>query len=188
MHLGRGGGPYLNPNDIDLIRNARKGSTEAFTAIVRNYKNFVYRTVFAILQNRQDTEDVAQEVFIKAYRSLAGLRDERTFPSWLAQIATRTALDWVQSKQKNQTIELDSEKFVVNDDIHRAANIRLDLENALGHLSEEHRMVTVLRADGFDYEEIAQILDIPIGTVRSRLHNARMHLRQLLQDERGDNE
>lgn len=176
----------MNEEDIALIRAARSGSTEAFTVIVKNYKNFVYRIILTTLQSRQDAEDVSQEVFIKAYRSLHKLRDEQTFPSWLAQITTRTALDWVQSKHQNQTVELDSERFVTQD-VQSGMNARLDLEQALRQLSVEHRLVTLLRAvHGFDYEEIARILDIPIGTVRSRLHNARMHLRQLLQDERGD--
>ena len=176
----------MNQDDIDLIRDARRGDIDAFNAIVRNYKNYVYRTTLGILHHPSDAEDAAQETFIKAYQSLSKLRDERSFPTWLARIAVHTATDWFKASQKRPSVALDQHQSIASGDTHQSTQTRLDIEDAMGQLSEEHRVVTVLRAvHGFDYEEIAKMLDIPIGTVRSRLHNARMRLRELLQDEGG---
>ena len=75
----------MNQQDLVLVRDSIRGNAEAFTMLVRNYKDFVYRIVYAILQNHVDTEDVLQETFIKAYQSIKGLREERTFPSWIAR-------------------------------------------------------------------------------------------------------
>lgn len=176
----------MNQDDIDLIRDARRGDIDAFNVIVRNYKNYVYRTTLGIVQNRSDAEDAAQETFIKAYQSLSKLRDERLFPTWLARIAIHTATDWFKASRKHQGVALDQNPPIALNDAHQSTQTRLDIEDAMRQLSEEHRVVTVLRAvHGLDYEEIAKILDIPVGTVRSRLHNARMRLRELLQDEGG---
>jgi RNA polymerase sigma-70 factor, ECF subfamily len=176
----------VNQQDLVLVRDSMRGDTEAFTMLVRNYKDFVYRIVYAILQNHVDTEDVLQETFIKAYQSIIGLRDERTFPSWIARIATRTALDWKQRMNRLRAVPVELEQIVSERDPNKGIRIRVDLENALGQMSTEHRAILVLREiHGFDYEEIAGILKIPVGTVRSRLFNARVRLRRILQGESG---
>ncbi len=177
----------MNQHDLSLIRDAIRGGTEAFTILVRNYKDFVYRTVYAVLQNHADTEDVVQETFIKAYQSIKGLREERTFPSWIARIAVRTAFDWKKRGDRTRAAPIELEQIAAEHDPNKAARIRIDVENALRQMSSEHRVTLVLREfHGFDYEEIAEILNIPIGTVRSRLFSARSKLRKALEEERGD--
>jgi RNA polymerase sigma-70 factor, ECF subfamily len=176
----------LNQNDINLIQTAKRGNIDAFTELVGNYKNFVFRTAYGVVQSRPDAEDVTQETFIKAYQSLKTLQNDRTFPTWLARIVVRTALDFVQRRQRQPTATLHPE-MVTTEDAHSQLDARMDLELALAKLSEEHRIVLVLREiQGFDYTELAEILNVPIGTVRSRLHHARAHLRGLLSGERGN--
>ncbi|MDP9729412.1 RNA polymerase sigma factor [Alicyclobacillus tolerans] len=172
--------------DIHLIRKARRGDYEAFSCIVKNYQNYVYSTIYGILQNRVDAEDVTQETFIKAFQSLKKLQDERAFSTWLIRIAIRTAIDCLKAKQKWPSVELDSEKISTPHDPHPAIDTRMDIERALRELSEEHRIVTILRAvHELEYDEISVLLDIPIGTVRSRVHYARSRLREILKEERG---
>jgi RNA polymerase sigma-70 factor, ECF subfamily len=155
--------------------------------LVRNYKDFVYQTIYAILRNHADTEDVLQETFIKAYQSIKSLREERTFPSWIARIATRTALDWRGRADRTRAAPNEIEKIAGERDPNKAIRIRIDLEYALSQMSKEHRAILVLREfHGFDYEEIAEILNIPVGTVRSRLFNARAKLRRILLRESGE--
>ena len=176
----------MNQDDIDLIRKARQGDLDAFNAIVKNYKYYVYRTAFGILNHPSDAEDVAQETFIKAYQSLPKLRDVRSFPAWLARIAVHTSSDFIKTSRRHQEVALDHNHHLASHDAHQLAQTQLDIQDAMVQLSEEQRTVIVLRmVQGMDYEEIAKNLDIPIGTVRSRLHHSRMRLRELLGEERG---
>ena len=176
----------MNQDDIDLIRKARQGDLDAFNAIVKNYKHYVYRTAFGILNNPSDAEDAAQETFIKAYQSLSKLRDERSFPAWLARIAMHTSSDWIKANRRHQEVAIEQSHHLASHDAHQLAQTQLDIQDALNQLSEEQRVVIVLRmVHGMDYEEMAKNLDIPIGTVRSRLHHARLRLRELLGEEGG---
>jgi RNA polymerase sigma-70 factor (ECF subfamily) len=105
----------------------------------------------------------------------------------LARTAVRTALNWVEKSNRSRAAPLEGNIGYVQRDEYRSTQIRIDVENALNQLSPEHRAVIVLRElHGFNYEEMARILEVPVGTVRSRLFNARTKLRQLLSDERGD--
>ena len=159
---------------------------DAFNAIVKNYKHYVYRTALGILNHPSDAEDAAQETFIKAYQSLSKLRDERSFPAWLARIAMHTSADWIKANRRHQEVALDQNHRLASHDAHQLAQTQLDIQDALDQLSEEQRVVIVLRmVHGMDYEEMAKNLDIPIGTVRSRLHHARLRLRELLGEEGG---
>lgn len=175
----------MNDDDLKIIRAAKRGNEEAFSTLVKNYTSFVYRTAYGVVRNQTDAEDVAQDSFVKAHQALRRLRDERTFPSWLATITVRTAIDYVSRRERTQTITLDPERHATEQDVHSASDARLDVHQALDRLNPEQRTILVLREiQGFDYEELAQILDIPLGTVRSRLHHARAQLRLLLTNQR----
>lgn len=175
----------MDRQDLILIQAAKRGLPEAFARLVHNYQDFVYRTAYGVLQNRTDAEDVTQETFIKVHRSLQTLRDEHSFATWIARITVRTALNWIEHQKKHRRSGWETDELTVADSTHSSIQ-RLDLEQALKHLSAEQRSVLVLReVHGFNYEELAIILNIPVGTVRSRLHNARMQLRHLLSHERG---
>lgn len=165
-----------------IIRRAKQGDLHAFSALVRNYKIYVYKTAFGILQNTLDAEDVTQETFLKVYQSLRSLRNDETFPTWIARIAVRKAFDLAKQNRRIQTFDpqIEQSRFIAHDAI---PDSRLEMEYALQRLSPEHRAVLVLRElQGWDYEQIAKVLEIPIGTVRSRLHHARTQLRQILSE------
>lgn len=180
----------MEKEDIQLIRAAKNGSSEAFTLLVGNYKDFVFRNAMGILQNRMDAEDVVQEVFVKAFLSFRQLQDERAFPSWLATITTRQSLDLIKKRKSARPVSLDEEHAYAlsQRDIADESDARVTLYQSLSELSPEHRAVLILREiQGFDYQEIARILEIPMGTVRSRLHAARLHLRNsLCKREKGE--
>lgn len=175
----------MNEEDLDLIRRAKRGHMDAFTILVRNYKHFVYRMAYGVLQNPYDAEDVSQEIFLKVHQSFKKLRDERTFPTWLAQISMRTSFDWIKRHKKHTKASLDPELVSEKKDMYAASDIRLDFERSLRQMDVELRTILILREiQGFDYEEIARILKIAIGTVRSRLHRARTQLRLLANGRR----
>ncbi len=168
----------MNEADWDLVRRAQGGDIDAVTTIISRYERYVYQTVYGIVQHPADAEDASQETFLKMYRSLRTLHDIRTFPTWLARIAVRTALDRVEQRDRTPPTPMDVLDSVPGPDEVRRTDLQLDVAQALARLTPEHRAVIVLReVYGFDYTELAQILAIPVGTVRSRLHHARLHLR-----------
>ncbi len=172
----------LSDDHLHLVRAAKAGDKEAFTHLVRLYKNFLFRTAFAIVRDHGEAEDVVQESFVKAFLSLLTLKDERAFPSWITTITSRIALDTVRRRRTNVDafgVPIPNPELVP---AHPSTpDLRLDISEAMSRLSPEHRAVVILReVQGFDYKEIADFLEVPIGTVRSRLHIARMQLRNLL--------
>lgn len=178
----------MNDDHLQHIRAAKAGDKEAFTHLVRSYKDFLFRSAFAIVRDYGDAEDVVQDSFVKAFLSIHTLKDERAFASWISTITTRIALDIVRRKSKIGEYNDSSPNPETVATPSAKSDLKLDIEDALFQLSPEHRTVIALReVQGFDYQEIANILEIPIGTVRSRLSSARMQLRKRLypDDEKG---
>lgn len=162
-----------------LIERALSGDEEAFADLVRSYTPYVYQTAFALLHDVMESEDVVQEVFIKLHRSLSQLREVRAFQSWLTRITTNQCLD--RLKKKTATPIEDSAFDLLSSQESNHWEDRLILEEAMKKLSIEHRTVLMLRElQGYDYHEIAKILGIPLGTVKSRIYLARAQLRTLL--------
>ncbi len=171
----------MNDDPLQTIRDAKAGDTKAFTQIVRSYKDFLFRSAFAIVRDYVDAEDVVQEAFVKAFLSFHTLKEERAFASWISTITTRIALDTVRRKSKVGEFHASGQNPETIAAPSSQSHVKLDIEDALSQLSPEHRTVIALReVQGFDYQEIANILEIPIGTVRSRLSSARMQLRKRL--------
>ena len=174
----------MTEDDILLIRLAKRGNPDAFARIVANYKDFVYRTAYGVLHHKTDAEDVTQETFIKVYQSLRSLRDEHNFPAWLARITVRNALDWRQRHWKYRSEPLEDSQVTSGVNPHHQTDVRMEVEHAMQQLGDDYRTILILRElHGFSYEELAEILALPVGTVRSRLHYARMQLREQLQQE-----
>lgn len=170
----------MDEEQLGLVSAAKQGSKDAFAALVRAYKDYVYRIAFGILTNRGEAEDVSQEVFVKAYLQLRHLRDARAFPSWIAMIATRRALDVAKRKQRLKTVPIDENVLHGQVDEMGQIDKRLVIHELLSKLSPIHRAVLILReVQGYDYDEMAKVLGVPIGTVRSRLNTARSQLRKL---------
>ncbi|WP_141432123.1 RNA polymerase sigma factor [Bacillus sp. 03113] len=171
-----------------LIQEARGGNQEAFTALVSRYKGTIFRQAYAMINDRSEAEDIAQEAFVKAYLSLAKLENDFAFVSWLTRIVTNLCYDKLKKLNKANIIRIDIEEQ--DSLLSKAAlidqmDLRLEIKEAMQQLSADHRIVLVLRdVQGYSYDEIADILKIPIGTVKSRIHKARMILKNEL--TRGD--
>jgi RNA polymerase sigma-70 factor, ECF subfamily len=174
----------VNESDIQLIQQAKRGDKEAFTQLVHNYKNYVFKSAFAILGDREEARDVSQEAFAKAYVSLRTLKDASTFPSWLGTIVTRMSIDAGKRKKRQTPIgehSIGEELGGQPPDSLSAVERRMVLEESLARLREDERVIFVLRElQDRTYQEIADILAIPVGTVRSRLHSARHNLRRMI--------
>lgn len=165
-----------------LIRDAKQGDTEAFAQLMSRFKGNVFRQAYAMLNDPIEAQDVSQEAFIKAYYSLEKLQNEYAFSSWIARIVSHLCHDRIQKKRKEEVV---AEEMVLKKGARSRSMehllLRMNLEEAMQKLSPEHREVIVLRdIQGFTYDEIAEILQVPVGTVKSRIHAARLALRNEL--------
>ncbi len=164
----------------ELIRKSKGGSREAFGQLVSRYQVPVYRVVRGILGSPSESEDVAQEVFLKAYANLAKFRGDSGFFTWLYRIAVNEAL---RARKRRAFANADALPEVEAPPIappEEDAPTLATLEKLLRKLSDEFRAIVVLRdIEGLSYSEIAESLEIPLGTVESRLFRARQELRTL---------
>ena len=184
---GRNGDP-----DATLVDAARAGNIEAFETLVRHYQTRMVNFALAIVRDVGEAEDVAQETFLRAYRSLARFRGESSFKTWLYTIATNTARSTLDRRSRRERVSrqsLDDERLglaadQVPDGLSDAESTlvrRQAIDQALAMLSDEFRVAVVLRdVEGLDYKEIARVTGAPVGTVESRIFRARQRLRMLL--------
>jgi RNA polymerase sigma-70 factor (ECF subfamily) len=168
--------------DDALVRRSRQGDREAFNELVSRYQVPVYRVIRGILANPAECEDVAQEVFLKAYASLARFRGDSGFFTWVYRIAVNEALR-ARKRRSFATLTtgaLPEVEAPPRPEPEEDAPSLATLERLLGKLNDEFRTIVVLRdVEGLSYQEIAETLEIPMGTVESRLFRARQELRLL---------
>lgn len=183
----------MTADDRRLIDECLGGRTAAFGDLVRRYQDRLYNTVYRLVGNADDALDVTQEAFLSAYQGLGRFKGRSQFFTWLYRIAVNTAVS--RRRKRRAVLPLDrggpgapepADPSEFSDPAHgleRADRERL-VQEMLARLSPEHRAVLVLKdIDGQDYETIAEILGVPVGTVRSRLHRARLELRRLLTEK-----
>ncbi len=179
--------------DMELVAQARKGDREAFSELVRRYYERIYGTIYSLVGDRDDAEDLAQEAFLKAYRSLSSFRSQSRFYTWIYRIGVNCCLDWMKSRNRRRDVSLEREPWGP-DGIFRhpqasdAGVLRKELqailEQAMEALPVEYRATLVLREiDGLAYDEIAYALGCSVGTVKSRLFRSRAKLREVLEKD-----
>jgi len=191
----------IRTEDAALIADLKAGSEEAFAILIAQYHQSLYSLIARSLNDPVDAADITQEVFIKVFRSIRGFHGESSLRTWLYRIALHEASNqrrwWSRHKKQEITIDSPSESeddgstFCLSSTLcddrdspfdHAAqAEVRVRVESALRQLPEAFRTVVVLREiEGFAYEEISEILNVNLGTVKSRLTRGRSALRALL--------
>ncbi len=181
-----------------LVNRARHGDDAAFELLVKHYQNRIYNHVARMVQDPAEAEDLAQEAFVRAYQALPHFRGEASFQTWVYRIASNLAIDASRRRKRRQwqTVSLDEplddeESSLARDladgttrtpdEVVESSSLRDQVWSAIAELSEKLRPVVVLYdLQGLSYEEIARILGCPLGTVKSRLFNARCQLRDKL--------
>lgn len=176
--------------DLVLVERTRSGDREAFGLLVEKYQRRLLRLVMRFVRDPAEAEDVTQEAFVKAYRALANFRGESAFYTWLYRIGVNTAKNWLAANsQRMPTVSELTHDDAENDIIEDSALLRHDetpdqvlmskqvgetVNAAMEALPEDLRTAVMLREiEGLSYEEIAKVMDCPIGTVRSRIFRAR---------------
>lgn len=164
----------------ELVRKARDGDTEAFEELVEAYKNKGFALSYSILGDRYTAEDVLQEAFLRVWRSLRSLRNTSTFNTWFLRIVANLSYNEVKRRKKDVSIH-GFEDLIAVEDV--GTEDMMDIRRALKSLSTDHRAILILReVGGLSYEEISDVLRIPMGTVKSRINAARVKMREILKE------
>ena len=178
--------------DLSLVRRVKKGDYRAFDLLVLKYQSRVIATAFKFVKEKQLAEDIAQEAFIKSYKSIHSFREESSFYTWLYRITVNTAKNYlVSSKRRDEIVISDlslddsiyPEKLDIDSpqEILKASELRDLILETLSSLGEETRTALSLREfDGLSYEQIAEIVQCPIGTVRSRIFRGREMIEEVV--------
>jgi RNA polymerase sigma-70 factor (ECF subfamily) len=182
----------VSGDDNRLITECLRGRSEAYGELVRRYQDRLYNTVYRLLDNAEDAQDVVQEAFLSAYQSLAGFKGDSLFFTWLYRIAINTAISLKRKQRVAVSISAGTQvPEPVDGSVYGQPGHALEqaeeerrLQNALNRLSVEHRTVLIMKdMEGQKYETMAEVLRVPIGTIRSRLHRARVELREVLEQD-----
>jgi RNA polymerase sigma-70 factor, ECF subfamily len=175
-------------DSAEFLSRLRAGDRLAFEELVRTQQHRVYGLALRMLGNAAEAQDVAQEAFLRAHRGLAEFRGDARLSTWLYAIVSRLCLNRLAEGERRLT--RDGEEALSRiadarpapDQTLEQGELAEALSRAIGELPEERRIVVVLRdVEGLAYEEIAEVLELPVGTVRSRLHRARLDLKEKLE-------
>jgi RNA polymerase sigma-70 factor (ECF subfamily) len=174
--------------DAECVRRVQQGDTDSFEVLVRRHQKTIFNLVYRLLGNYDEAAEVAQEVFLSAFKSIHQFRGEANFSTWLYRIG----LNHASTRRKNlhssqrRHIPLDGTEVIADGTADPARNvehkeIQQRVQQALNNLDPEDARIILLRdLQDVPYEEVAEMLDIPVGTVKSRLHRARQALRTSL--------
>jgi RNA polymerase sigma factor (sigma-70 family) len=190
-------GPVTPPDEESLVKRARKGDLSAYDDLVRLYQERIYATIYHMTSNHEDANDLAQEAFIKAFQALKTFKGGSSFYTWVYRIAVNKTINFLKQRKNRSlmslndldtNVERDPDLVaLISDKTPRRevnlAELQEKLNAAMQKLSESHRLVVTLHdVQGLSHEEIAEIMDCNIGTVRSRLFYARQQLQAYLSD------
>ena len=186
--------------DQEVVAWAREGHERAYRELVRRYQRPVFSLVYRMLRDRERAEDLSQETFVKVLNALHSYRPEYKFSSWIFKIANNATIDHLRRKELD-TLSLDGAPDAVTSERQEGTSLQLadanesplqelearelggQIERAIAQLRPEYRSCILLRhVEGRAYEEIAEMLDLPLGTVKTYIHRARTELRELLSD------
>ncbi|HET6347837.1 MAG TPA: RNA polymerase sigma factor [Candidatus Krumholzibacteria bacterium] len=172
-------------HDSELVARAQANDERAFRELIERYHAMAYAAVRAVLGDRDEVQDVMQMVYLKAYQGLAGFRGDAKFSTWLYQIARREALD-VSSKRRVETVDVEALELAgpAHNGADVAAHERSEREwvgAALAELDEAYRTAIELRYMAEkSYEEIAEVMGVPVGTVKTYVHRGKAEMKRIL--------
>jgi len=183
--------------EMALVRQARDGDLQAYDELVQRYQERIYATIYHMTSNHEDANDLAQETFIKAFQALRSFKGGSSFYTWVYRIAVNKTINFLKQRRHKGHMSLNELDFNAENDPDLVAlvsdktpqrdaglnELKKKLNEAMQRLSEPHRLVVTLHdVQGLPHEEIAEIMECNIGTVRSRLFYARQQLQGFLAD------
>ena len=179
-------------DEAELIERAKAGDTKAFGILVERYQRRVVGVAMAVVHDQEDALELAQESFVRAFENIGKFESRSSFSTWLYRIAANIAIDFRRREKRHPTMrgeeaetEIQRLPSKLGDSFNETQRSEMAqrIKDALGQLTPEHRAAILLReVEGLSYDEISDVLQCPRGTVMSRLHYARNHLREILKD------
>jgi RNA polymerase sigma-70 factor (ECF subfamily) len=185
-------------SDHDLVVRSQKGSEKAYRELLGRYQRPVFSLIYRMIRDREQSEDLTQETFVRVFNNIGRYDPAYKFSSWIFKIATNLTIDWMRKKEP-QTVSIDGSRYAVTPDEIEATTITVEskdetpeellvarelgaeIEVAIGRLRPEYRTAILLRhIEDRAYEEIAQIMALPLGTVKTYIHRGRKELQEML--------
>ena len=186
-------------SDHDLVTRAQQGSEKAYRELLGRYQRPVFSIIFRMIRDREQAEDLAQETFVRVFNHIGRYDPRYKFSSWIFKIATNLTIDWIRRKEL-KTVSIDGSRNAVTseeaeataitivsedenpEELLEAKELGAEIEEAIGKLRPEYRAAILLRhVEGREYQEIAEIMALPLGTVKTYIHRGRNELRETLQ-------
>lgn len=173
-------------DEARVVQEALDGSQRAYTLLLNSHRGAVYNLIRRMIGDEEEALDLSQQTFIKAFRSLESFNLSFSFRSWILTIASRVAIDSLR-RRRVETVSIEQTGEIVArtptpEVVLERKERRESIERAVGSLPPEYRVAILLRhKEGLSYEEMARVLDLPMGTVKSRVHRGREMLRKLLE-------
>jgi RNA polymerase sigma-70 factor (ECF subfamily) len=182
----------VNQDDRALVKQAQRGDQDAFALLVTRHQRYVYNLAYRLLRDDQEAQDLAQEAFLRAWRGLGRFRAEAKFTTWLYCIVTNLCYNRLPGLRRQlSTIDIDKVDAQTPlwdagpPTVFDAAERQTFLHQQIAALPVKYQLVvTLFYLQDFTYQEIAQVLNLPIGTVKTHLFRAREHLKQAIQEKR----
>ena len=177
--------------DTELVALAQKGSTNSFNKLVHKYHSRIYSLTYQMTSNREDAEDLTQEIFIKAFEALPRFKGRSSFYTWLYRIGINKTINYRKKRNRNRPLSIDAlDQDITYDEVYAELDskdsplrhiglneLQVKLNEAMQRLSLKHRTVVVMHdIEGIPHDEIAKIVGVSVGTIRSRLFYARRQL------------
>jgi RNA polymerase sigma-70 factor, ECF subfamily len=186
-------------SDHELVSRAQQGSEKAYRELLGRYQRPVFSIIYRMIRDREQAEDLGQETFVRVFNHIERYDPRYKFSSWIFKIATNLTIDWIRRKELN-TVSIDGSRNAVTaeqieatsitiaspdenpEELLEAKQLGAEIEQAIGRLRPEYRAAILLRhVEGREYQEIAEILSLPLGTVKTYIHRGRNELREQLQ-------
>ena len=183
------------PSDQELVARAQKGSEAAYRELLVRYQRPVFSIIYRMVRDREQAEDLAQETFVRVFNHIDRYDPRYKFSSWIFKIATNLTID-VMRRKEPVTVSIDGSRYALTGDEIEASTIQVEsgdenpeelleakelgeeIEHAIGKLRPEYRTAILLRhVEGREYQEIAEIMSLPLGTVKTYIHRGRNELR-----------
>jgi len=181
----------IEQDDLLLVAASKNGDQEAFAQLVQRYQRLVFNLVYRMLQQYEEATEITQETFLAAWQGLPSFRGDARFPTWLYRIAYNCSLKQLELRKRDRALQvaLEENKTLENANDEQRENAELDaherqilIQEHLSHLPAKYRIVLILRhLQDMTYEEMAEILTMPIGTIKTHLFRARNLLKDRLQ-------
>lgn len=189
----------MSNNEKLLLERSKAGDVEAFEKLIEIYQKKIFNLAYRIVGNFDDAGDLTQEALIRIFKSIANFKEQSSFSTWVYRITTNVCLDEIRKKKNRRMLSLDEEIHVEDgemkrqimsddplpDEVAEREELRSIVSSAIDSLPEEQRIMITLRdIQGLSYDEIAEVLNCPAGTVKSRINRSRQALRNVLMTKR----